>query len=250
MSTSKVPHVLTALLAVQIALAKVGIDKASKNSSQNFNFRGIDDVMFYLSPLLVEQSLLIGSRVICFRTESKINDKGKFSGFAYVHMSYVFTSALDGSTHIVEAIGEGIDNADKASGKASSYAFKEAILKGFCVPVAGTLDPDFESPEVTAPRDPAPRIVTVEVPAGTKTATVTQISSRNEDQEGESGTDRIEAALTHLISKEQNRDRVRDKLFQAHGITAFDQLDEEVIDEVIQQAEDFVKAQAARAAKK
>jgi hypothetical protein len=283
MYTSKVPHVLTAFLAVQVALAKAGIEKQQNNKSQGFNFRGVDDVMYYLAPLLAEQSLIIGSRVLAYRTESKLNDKGKYSGFAYVHMQYVFTSAVDGSQHLVEAVGEGIDSADKASGKASSYAFKEAILKGFCVPVQGSLDPDFDTPEVTAAREPAPRAAaTVEVPAGTKTATVTPIKAAKvadkpvstkpvkpapppqeepnepelpEDEqsegqaEGSDGTERIEAALARLISKEQNRDRVRDKLFQAHGITAFDQLDEDVIDEVIQQAKDFVAAQAARAAK-
>lgn len=277
MSQSKVPHVLPAFLAVQIALAKAGIDKASNNKSQGFNFRSVDDVMFHVSALLAEQSLLIGSRVLAYRTESKINDKGKYVGFAYVHMQYVFTSAIDGSQHIVEAVGEGIDTADKASGKASSYAFKEAILKGFCVPVQGSLDPDFESPETTAGREPAPRVAVVPAdtkpaPAKAKPAAAAKSAPKEEtrtegtfppddepgepelpedEQRGEdAGTARIEAALAELISKPQNRDRVREKLFQAHGITAFDQLDEDAIDEVIQQAKDFVAAQIARAAKK
>lgn len=64
-------------------------------------------------------------------------------------VTYRFISS-DGS--FVDMVGSGHgadDRGDKAAGKASTYAAKDAISKGCCLPDAEMVDTDDEQPEVT-----------------------------------------------------------------------------------------------------
>ena len=67
----------------------------------------------------------------------------------------MLTSVDDGSSHVVEAYGEALDASDKATAKAMSAAYKSAMIQTFCIPIAGSEDPDRTSPR--ASRRDAPR---------------------------------------------------------------------------------------------
>lgn len=50
----------------------------------------------------------------------------------------------DGSSLVFVGVGQGGDSQDKAAGKASTYAWKDAVLKGLCIPDADMIDSDDE----------------------------------------------------------------------------------------------------------
>ncbi len=64
--------------------------------------------------------------------------------FVRVRSVYRFVNIDNPSEYVeVEAIGDGIDSGDKASGKAQTYADKYALLKGYKIPTGD--DPDQEA---------------------------------------------------------------------------------------------------------
>jgi len=143
------PHVVRAILAVMKQLGTEGIDKTRRNKEQGFNFRGIEDVMNALTPLLVENNLVIIPR---FKTHTSVERESKKGGYINdVVMSgeFDFMSAIDGSMVTAQTYGQGMDSADKATNKAMSGAFKYLCLFGFCIPTQGVIeDTDDEHPEV------------------------------------------------------------------------------------------------------
>ena len=66
------PKVYAAIAAVMGALSRDGIAKDRTNSFQKFNFRGIDDVLNALSPILTENNLLILPRVVARSEEERL----------------------------------------------------------------------------------------------------------------------------------------------------------------------------------
>lgn len=143
----KVPEVLKAITAVTKGLGKEGIAKEGKNKQQNYSFRGIDQVYKVLSPLLVENDLVITPRVL-----SRIVDERKAkSGSALYNISleveFTFRSSIDGSEFTACTFGECSDSADKGTNKALSAAYKYLVFLTFCVPVEGEPDADAEHHE-------------------------------------------------------------------------------------------------------
>lgn len=115
-------------------LAKVGISKGRKNQQQGYNFRGIDDVYFALSPLLSKYKLCILPRVISRDVVERQTQKGGTLFYTTIEMEFDFVSAEDGSKHTVRMIGEAMDSGDKSSNKAQSSAYKYAAFQTFCIP--------------------------------------------------------------------------------------------------------------------
>jgi hypothetical protein len=146
----KVPHVLTAMVAVSAGLAKMGIAKASKNKDQNFMYRGVDDVMNAIAPLLVANKLLIIPRYYDRACEARRTKSGGNIYNVTLRCELNFTSAVDGSVVTSQMWGEGMDSADKATNKAMAIAYKYGVMQGFCIPLEPTADPDSESHEETA----------------------------------------------------------------------------------------------------
>lgn len=148
--------VLKSMMAVQAALAKKGIAKTQKNQGQGFNFRGIDQVMTELSPLLAEHQLLMLPEVLDREVTERTNARGNTLQFVWLRVRYT-VYADDGSTVHLVSEGEGMDSGDKATNKAMSAAYKYAVLQGFAVPVQGVyVDGDAESQEMLPQHQPSP----------------------------------------------------------------------------------------------
>lgn len=69
------------------------------------------------------------------------NEKGKQGTVAVVEATYRLT-AEDGSFIEFRGLGMGADESDKAVGKASTYAWKDSIVKGFSLSDAEMVDTD------------------------------------------------------------------------------------------------------------
>lgn len=152
-----------ALHAIQSAFAKEGIPKSNRNTQQNYSFRGIDDVLTALAPLLSEHRVLILPKVLGY-TQSEGETKNGGAIYKMVaHLQYTFVHIDDGSTVSVELLGEGMDSGDKESNKAHSAAYKLMAIQTFCIPTTdGSTDSETQSHDnkpfsQRAPQQPRPQ---------------------------------------------------------------------------------------------
>jgi hypothetical protein len=144
------------IAAITAELSKIGISKDSKNQSQGYAFRGIDQVYGALSPLLAKHGLCILPRVKDREVIERQNRQGTALFYVTLTVEFDFVAAEDGSKHTVVTVGEAMDSGDKASNKAMSAAYKYAAFQTFCIPTEGDNDADSTTHEVAAAAtDPA-----------------------------------------------------------------------------------------------
>jgi len=148
------------IVAVSREIAQSGIAKSRKNDQQGYRFRGIDDVLNTLAPLLAKFGLVILPRILSRTVAEHASRNGGALFYVTVEAEFDFVSAADGSTHTVKTYGEAMDSADKATNKAMSAAYKYAALQTFCIPTEGDNDADATTPDVvaTAPGEPLPAL--------------------------------------------------------------------------------------------
>ena len=123
------------------------ISKGRQNKTQNFVYRGIDDVMNELHGVLAECKVFVVPEVL---EENRSEGKTKSGGIIfYARLKIKFTFyAEDGSNVSAIVIGEAMDSGDKASNKALSIGLKYALLQVFCIPTEDDKDPDGQSHEI------------------------------------------------------------------------------------------------------
>ena len=126
-----------------------GITKSKRNTSQGFNFRGIDDVYNYLHGLLAKHGIFTTSDILSERHEERITKKGALLLYRIYNIRYTFY-AEDGTSVSSGVIGEGMDTGDKASNKAMAIADKYCLIQAFKIPTENMIDPDSVS-ETVAP---------------------------------------------------------------------------------------------------
>lgn len=136
------------IAAITADMSKVGISKDSKNSQQNYMFRGIDAVYGALSPLLAKHGLCILPRVMDRTVTEQQSKSGGVLFYTVLRMEFDFVAAEDGSKHTVCTIGEAMDSGDKSTNKAMSAAYKYACFQAFCIPTEGDNDADAQTHEV------------------------------------------------------------------------------------------------------
>lgn len=141
--------VYSAIAAVMADLSKIGVGKDKKNSQQGFMYRGVDDAMNALSPLLSKYGLVILPRVTKREVIERQSKSGGALFYVMLDMEFDFVAAEDGSKHVVgPVIGEAMDSGDKASNKAMSIAYKYACFQAFCIPTEADNDPDATTHDV------------------------------------------------------------------------------------------------------
>lgn len=140
--------------AIMADIKHIGKDK--RNTQQGFMFRGIDQVMNTMKPLLAKHGVFVVPEVIDRQREERASKNGSLLIYSILTVRHHFI-ALDGSEVCSVTVGEGMDAADKASNKAMAIAFKYACFQVFCIPTEEMAqdDPDAYSPEPT-PKKPTP----------------------------------------------------------------------------------------------
>lgn len=144
------PKIYQQLIAVMADIGAIGKDK--KNQQQGFMFRGIDQVMNELHPLLAKHGVLVIPEVLDTKREERLTKSGGTLIYTIHKVKYHFT-ATDGSEVCATLVGEGMDSADKSSNKAMAVAFKYACFQVFCIPTEEMTkdDPDGNTPEESRP---------------------------------------------------------------------------------------------------
>jgi len=143
---NNLPEVYEAIINVMSELG--AISKSRKNTQQGYAFRGVDDVLNSLQPLLIKNKLIILPEVI-ERTEIERTSKtGGLLLHVIVRMKISCISAIDGSSIETIYVGEAMDSGDKATNKAMSTAYKYFAFQTFCIPTDEPKDPENQTPEI------------------------------------------------------------------------------------------------------
>ncbi|MBR3764776.1 MAG: ERF family protein [Clostridia bacterium] len=128
------------------------IGKQKRNQQQGFLYRGIDDVMNMLHPILAKHGLFIAPEVLEHSREVRTTKSNTSMTVSIMKIRYTMY-ARDGSSINTVVIGEGMDNADKSSNKSMAVAMKYALFQLFCIPTEDMRDND---PDRTTPEDTIP----------------------------------------------------------------------------------------------
>lgn len=147
--------------AINAAMADISaIGKDKYNQQQGFKFRGIDDVMNALKPILTKNKIFTVPQVLEQTREIKVTAKGGELRYSLLKIAFRFYTT-DGSFIEAVTLGEGMDSGDKASNKAMAIAYKYALFQVFCIPTEEMTDPDGESYETNhehpKPEQPKPQ---------------------------------------------------------------------------------------------
>ena len=138
--------------AIPQIMAEIGaITKDKKNTQQGFMYRGIDDVMNALQPLLIKHKVFAVPEVLEQKREERQTKNGGNLIYSICTIKYTFF-ADDGSSITSIVVGEGMDSGDKATNKAMAIAFKYACFQVFCIPTEEMKDPDAETPPPSEPK--------------------------------------------------------------------------------------------------
>jgi hypothetical protein len=124
-----------------------GVGKNQRNKEQGYAFRGIDDVLKALHPLLGQHGVFIAPDVIERQYEERVSAKGTVGHCAHLHVRFRVYGP-EGDSIQISTWGEGLDYGDKATNKAMTAAFKYALFELFAVSDPAD-DGDHESPEPT-----------------------------------------------------------------------------------------------------
>jgi hypothetical protein len=160
METETTPTVQPALPTISQSLSEImkavgAIAKNDKNTSQGFNFRGIDSVVNAVSPALQKHGVIVVPRVDDYSYETvEIGRNRTAMGHVKVKVTYAFIGQA-GDAISATVVGEAMDSGDKATAKAMSVAFRTALLQALCLPT-DELDPDSNSYERSSATDVLP----------------------------------------------------------------------------------------------
>jgi hypothetical protein len=132
-----------ALIAAMHDISRIGIAKtkvADQVGGAKYRFRGIEDAMNEMSPILVRHGITVTPHYSDLQIVERAKGEGKATRLVTVKGSFKF-AAEDGSFVESEAYGEAMDSGDKATTKAQSVSFRTALFQQFVVPFMA-MDPE------------------------------------------------------------------------------------------------------------
>ena len=118
------------------------VKKNEKNTSQNYNFRGIDAVINAVGPALRAHGVQAIPRISDYQYSTiEVGPQKRPMQHVLVTVEYAFFCS-SGSAVTATVIAEAMDFGDKAVAKAMSVAYRTALLQTLCLP---TDEPDPDS---------------------------------------------------------------------------------------------------------
>lgn len=126
---------VSAVAAVAAVTAEIGaIGKDSQG--HGYSYRGIDDMLNALSPLLAKHGVVIVPNVVDVET---VAAPGRKEGWTATRSKHSFTVfGPDGSSFVGGAAADGLSNQGTGPGIAASYAYKTFVIQLFCIPTRET----------------------------------------------------------------------------------------------------------------
>jgi hypothetical protein len=137
------------MVAIVDELPAIGKDQ--RNQQQNFMYRGHDDVMAALNPLLAKHGVFLVPKVVRREPSVRTTNQGKALYEVSLLIEFTFYG-LAGDSVTASVWGEGTDSGDKATSKATTMAFKSALAVVFAISTHELSDADAgTAPETVAP---------------------------------------------------------------------------------------------------
>ncbi len=122
------------LALIQAEFPAVPKDRRVTGGGASYSYRGIDDALRVLNPLLAKHRVFMRP---CFNevvTVPCTTSGGKAAFHTSIRGVLYFQCGDTGEEIGVGMVGEGMDNADKGTMKAQANALKYALWYSFCVP--------------------------------------------------------------------------------------------------------------------
>lgn len=146
-------------------LGPIGKDQQAQGGAR-YKYRSADQIIDAVAPLLNKYGVLttVEDTPIEFRQRDAANNKFVTSVLLSKKVTFY---GPDGSSVSSTTLGESSDFSDKATGGASTYAYRYALVQTFTIPVEGS-DPDGKyvempgSAQKAAPATPAPKNASVD----------------------------------------------------------------------------------------
>jgi len=137
------PSVVEALTAVMTDVQSVR--KAKTNTDQGYKFRGVDDVVNAVGPVLRKHGVIVLPVMEKATYRDVLTSRGKPSRESTVEVRYRFYGPKG---DFIEAVvpGEAMDFGDKGVAKAMSVAYRIVLLQALCIPTDEP-EPDAQSYE-------------------------------------------------------------------------------------------------------
>ncbi|SDL15339.1 ERF superfamily protein [Nocardioides sp. YR527] len=135
--------------AVMADVQGLGKNQAVTSGPARFNFRGVDDVMNAVGPVLRTHGVSVVPTEVTHSPENVTTSNGKGMRNVTVFVKYAIHGPA-GDTMAGAAAGEAADSGDKATPKAMSVAFRTFLLQALCLPT-NEPDPDEHQYERAAP---------------------------------------------------------------------------------------------------
>lgn len=153
-SASAVPKVYGAMVQVMRLVREVGKNGTGPREAGSYGYRKLDDAVDAVGAALREVGLLlVPVEVVSHEIRQTVVPAGEGSRTwttATVTMRWRYIHPDDGSTQDVVMAGEGRDMGDKATGKANSNAWKNALVQSLNIPVQGMPEVEDEHPVIGA----------------------------------------------------------------------------------------------------
>lgn len=138
-------NIFQALSLVMNGVRAVG--KTKRNKAQGYAFRGIDDLMNAAGPEFRKYGIIVLTSIQDKEYDHVPVGKGTWVQ-CRLTVAYTFACGPDSDQQVtVRVCSEALDNSDKATTKAYSYALRTALSQVLCVPTEEDRDPDYETPE-------------------------------------------------------------------------------------------------------
>lgn len=149
----KFPLIFGKLMQLRLAIGGLEARPSQEAYGPKFPVRSSKELVEKLSSAVVDLNLLVyvvDQKVIPMAVDPVDDPKGrdgakKAGGTCAYVINTVRVEAEDGSYRDFRGTGSGMDRDDKAGGKASTYAWKDAILKGLSIPYKDMIDTDDEA---------------------------------------------------------------------------------------------------------
>lgn len=145
---------------VHAALALVmgdvrAVAKAGRNEEQKYSFRGVDDVMNAVGPMLRKHGVIVLPTNVrdVHRGNIEIGRNRTLMGHVSAIVEFTVIGPA-GDRFSGEAPGEAMDSGDKATAKMMSVAYRTFLIQALCLPT-GEIDPDAQNYERARKRTPA-----------------------------------------------------------------------------------------------
>lgn len=166
-----VPMVYGQMIQVMRELGEEGIEKkgvmemGAGQNKKRVAFRGIEQVLLALNPLLVKHGLIVIPSVedsSVERLSKETNYGTQITMWTKLKVRYTVYCAIDGSSVSSVYVTEASAQDDKGFGKAWSYSLKEWVFKTFMVPTEGVQDdqdgPDVRESQPSSANRPSPNV--------------------------------------------------------------------------------------------